>query len=300
MIENRLLSLLILLITFSLSAQIKGVVKDSVSGKPIVYAGVFSDKTHLNFSSDENGKFKTKGFQKTDTLWFFTTGYEIKKMLVKDVKKQVLLKPLESNKTDTIVEIKTEPKVWFDLKAKTDNLKAFSSTSTNIKAYYLNGNESKSLKTLIESIEIDALNFSNKRVVFKIRFFESDSLQNIGKEMQDNSIIFYIDGSYLKSITQTSPSTFFKTNTSKLTTKLTVIKEQIQLPKEGIFIAFEVMNINQNIFKLVNNSYNNILPLLQSSTTTTKTYKFEKGTWVLEDKINFLPKIKISITQEEN
>jgi len=31
-----------------------------------------------------------------------------------------------------------------------------------------------------------------------------------------------------------------------------------------------------------------------------KTYKFERGNWVLEDEPNYLPKIKISITQQEN
>lgn len=98
--------LLLLLTTFSLSAQVKGVVLDSISGKPIAYVGVFTSKPELNFSADEKGKFEVEGFQKTDTLWFFTTGYQIKKILVKDVKKKIYLTPIKIEKIkDTIKKI---------------------------------------------------------------------------------------------------------------------------------------------------------------------------------------------------
>jgi hypothetical protein len=47
--------ILLLLISFSLSAQVKGVVKDSISGKPIAYAAVMYENPKIGLNTDENG-----------------------------------------------------------------------------------------------------------------------------------------------------------------------------------------------------------------------------------------------------
>lgn len=302
--EQRLLFLL-LLTSISLSAQVKGVVLDSISGKPIAYVGVFSNKTHLNFSSDEKGKFKEKGFDKIDTLWFFTTGYEIKKILVKDLKQKVYLNPIAKKELIETTKLVGKSKTWIDLTSKTDSLKSISPTSTRLYAYYLNGINSKNRKIIIDTIEVKALSFPTKKTVFKLRFFESDSLQNIGKELEDKSVIVFVDNSNFKIVSKTKTPTlnkniFKETISAELSNKNTIIQNKITLPKDGIFIAFEILNLEGNIVKPYNQGYKTLFPLLFNSKTKTKTYTFEKGKWILEEKNNFLPKIKISIIQEEN
>ena len=49
--------LFLLLISFSLSAQIKGVVKDSISGKPIAYVNIWVENENIGTTSEENGSF---------------------------------------------------------------------------------------------------------------------------------------------------------------------------------------------------------------------------------------------------
>ena len=50
--------LFLLLLSFSISAQVKGVVKDSISGKPIAYAVVIYENSKIGVNTDENGKFE--------------------------------------------------------------------------------------------------------------------------------------------------------------------------------------------------------------------------------------------------
>jgi hypothetical protein len=76
MIEKRLW-LLFVLWSFSVSAQIKGVVKDSVTGKPISYTNIWVENETIGVSSEENGEFSINT-TKTKNLVFSALGYEKK------------------------------------------------------------------------------------------------------------------------------------------------------------------------------------------------------------------------------
>ena len=292
--------LLFLLIPFSLSAQIKGVVKDSISGKPIAYVGVFSNNTNLNFSTDANGEFNIEGFNKTDTLWFFTTDYQIKKIVVKDLKKRIYLNPLKANQLSKIFSTNNTSKTWIDLISKSENTKNYNKSSTNLKAYYLNGIDTKNNRIFIESLEVNALNLPNTRAVFKLRFFEVDSMQNIGKELENKAIIINVDGSILTSNFDKSSPTTEEISNVKLINENTIIKTQIIIPKQGLFIAFELMNFKDNYAITYSDRTKILFPKIESSNSSTKTFMFEKGKWILDEVENYLPKIKISISKEEN
>lgn len=291
--------LLLLLFPFFLSAQVKGMVLDSISGKPIAYVGVFTSKPELNFSANEKGEFKEKNFKKTDTLWFFITGYEIKKTLVKDLKRKVYLNPLQPIKKDTLIT-NYKSNTWLDLSSKPDSLKYNLIKATSLNAFYLNGiNAVTNQEIILESINVNSFNFSEKKAVYKIRFFESDSVQNIGKEMTNYSIIEFVDAPKSESLTQVKENLYKQKKSGITFTKINLLEHKIIIPKEGLFIAFEFINIKDNIQSFGKKS-ETIMPYLGLSNVITKTYKFEKGNWVLEEKLNYLPKIKISITQQEN
>lgn len=289
-----------MLTTFSLSAQVKGVVLDSISGKPIAYVGVFTSKPELNFSADEKGKFEVEGFQKTDTLWFFTTGYQIKKILVKDVKKKIYLTPIKIEKIKDTIKKNSRSKTWMNLISNPEKFKTNIPSSTNLKAFYLNGIDTKDNRILIESIEVSALNLPNTKAILKLRFFEADSIQNIGNEIQNSAIITNIYNSILTSNFDKIVSSTNEISNVKLINENTVIKTQIIIPKQGLFIAFELMNFKDNYEIAYSDRKKYLFPIIESSNIKTKTYSFEKGKWILEEKNNFLPKIKISIIQEEN
>jgi CarboxypepD_reg-like domain len=60
----------LLLISFSISAQIKGVVKDSISGKPIPYVNILVENENIGTTSEENGEFVIYPSEKSKRLYF--------------------------------------------------------------------------------------------------------------------------------------------------------------------------------------------------------------------------------------
>lgn len=76
MLEKRIW-LLFVLVSISVSAQIKGVVKDSLTGKPISFVNIWVENENIGVSSEENGEF-TITTAKTKNLIFSALGYEKK------------------------------------------------------------------------------------------------------------------------------------------------------------------------------------------------------------------------------
>ena len=71
MIAKRLF-LALVLVTFSLSAQIKGIVKDSLTGKPIPYVNIWVQNENIGSTSEENGTFFINTTEKRKKLIFST------------------------------------------------------------------------------------------------------------------------------------------------------------------------------------------------------------------------------------
>jgi uncharacterized membrane protein len=76
--ENRLLVLL-LLISLTVMAQVKGIVVDE-SGKPIPYVNIWVENENNSTTSEENGEF-TINCQPNKNLIFSTLGYEKKTVI---------------------------------------------------------------------------------------------------------------------------------------------------------------------------------------------------------------------------
>ena len=70
--------LVLFFISFSLSAQIKGVVKDSISGEPIPYVNIWVENETIGTTSETNGNFSLD-IKEEKVLVFSALGYEVKK-----------------------------------------------------------------------------------------------------------------------------------------------------------------------------------------------------------------------------
>ena len=70
-----------LLFTLSLSAQIKGVVKDSITGKPISFVNIWVENESIGTTSEENGAFELNT-SKEKKLLFSIIGYYQKKSIL--------------------------------------------------------------------------------------------------------------------------------------------------------------------------------------------------------------------------
>jgi hypothetical protein len=286
---------LLLLTTLSLSAQIKGVVLDSISGKPIPYVGVFSSKPEFNFSTDKKGKFKADNFTKQDTLWFFTTGYEEKKITVEDLSKKILLKPILNNQEKENIDMYNQKKQWIDFQTNnTSSFKTTSSSSTILKAYFIEGINSSNKNIILDKLSFKAVNLTQKENIFKIRFFKADSLKKVGEEILTESIIVKMETSEKR-----EPNTIYHFYALK---EIDFLDKEIQIPEEGFFIALESINIKQNQYNVFFNETNNILisPSINATNVVANVYSYIKGKWKKIEKANYFPDFKISIATTKN
>jgi len=93
--------LVLFFISFSLSAQIRGVVKDSISGEPIPYVNIWVENETIGTTSEVNGRFSLD-IKEEKVLVFSALGYETKKSSSKN--EIILLKPKVFELDEIIVE----------------------------------------------------------------------------------------------------------------------------------------------------------------------------------------------------
>jgi hypothetical protein len=89
MIDKRLIFILLIISQFTFS-QIKGIVKDSISGEPIPYVNIWVENENIGTTSEEDGTF-TINANEEKKLVFSALGYEEKEIISKT--KTILLKP---------------------------------------------------------------------------------------------------------------------------------------------------------------------------------------------------------------
>lgn len=287
--------LLLLLIPFSLSAQVKGIVLDSISGKPIEYVGIFTSKAENNFSSDKKGKFKIENLTAKDTLWFFTTGYEEKKVAFKDLSKNIYLKPISHFSNKDSDELYNDKKKWIDFQTSNPTFfKTTSSYSASLKAYFMEGINSANKSIILDKLSFKVVNLTAKTNFLKVRFFKADSSQNIAEEILIEPIIVEVESSEFKESNNVYHSKGF--------IEIDVLAKQIEIPTDGFFIALESINIEENQFKSFYSEGKSILisPSINSTNIETKVYSYSKGKWQKVEKANFFPDFKISIATTKN
>ena len=75
--ENRVIWIFLIVTQFAFS-QIRGVVKDSISGEPIPYVNIWVENETIGTTSETNGSFSLD-IKEEKLLVFSALGYEIKK-----------------------------------------------------------------------------------------------------------------------------------------------------------------------------------------------------------------------------
>ena len=98
--ENKLIWILLIASQFTFS-QIKGVVKDSISGKPIPYVNIWVENENIGTTTEETGEFTIYSADKNKNLIFSALGFE-KKIIRASKAILVNLKPM-SYRLDEVV-----------------------------------------------------------------------------------------------------------------------------------------------------------------------------------------------------
>lgn len=223
MIEKRLF-LALILVGFSLSAQIKGVVKDSLTGKPISFVNIWVENENIGSTSEENGTFFINTTTNGKKLIFSTLGYE-KKIIKASQVAEVYLKPTSYSLDEVVISKSIGTKSVEIGKTKNEIYQAFDNgpkIDTKFFPYLASYKKTRYLKQV--SIYTDS---RIEDAIIKIHFYTVDSNGFPTEELLDKDLVVTVKKGT-------------RTNWFDLT------KLNLKFPKNGLFVGFEKLLIEKN------------------------------------------------------
>lgn len=241
--QEKRLWLLIILWSFSVSAQIKGVVKDSLTGKAISYVNIWVQNENIGVSSEENGEF-TINTTKTKNLIFSALGYEKKTIKAADAT-MVNLKPTSYQLDEVVIANRFETKIIEIGKSKTAIYQAFDNgPRIDVKyfPYYPKYKSTRYLKQV--AIETDS---KIDNATIKIHFYSVDTNGYPGQELLTKNFITTVKKGVNKNL-------------------YTISDFNLRMPKTGLFVGFEKLIIEKNKTEETRTNFNN------NTTSVKKTY----------------------------
>ena len=223
MIAKRLF-LALALVTFSLSAQIKGIVKDSLTGKPIPYVNIWVQNENIGSTSEENGAFFINTIGNGKKLIFSTLGYE-KKIIKASEASIVNLKVMAYSLNEVVISKSIGTKTVEIGKAKNEMYQAFDNgpkIDTKFFPYLPSYKKTKYIKQV--TIYTDS---RIEDAIIKIHFYTVDSNGFPADELLDKDFVVTV-----KKGTRIN--------------RFDVKEFNLKFPKNGIFIGFEKLMIEKN------------------------------------------------------
>lgn len=266
MIEKRLWFLFVLL-SFSVSAQIKGVVVDE-NNKPIPYVNIWVENENSGTTTKEDGAFTINTTEKGQHLILSSLGYETKKITISDAK-IIVLKPKPIT-LDEVVITKTKNTEEIEIG---DSKKRFYLPEPQVVPWIFarkfqlgdNNEELQYVKQIVFFTKSEIYNG-----IFRARVYEVKNDSIPGEDLITDEIIVATKKGEHKTIVDIS-------------------KYKLQIPKQGIVVAFESLLVDQNEyyqevvslkpkkkFKILNYAphimyfYNDLI----------ETYNFRSGKWL--------------------
>lgn len=217
--------LLLFLVSCSITAQIKGVVKDSVTGNPISYVNIWVENENVGTTSEENGEFTINTTEKSKSLIFSALGFE-KKITKVSNGFTVNLKPTAYQLDEVVVLAQRRETKEIEI-GKTKNVirQAFDN-GPRIDTKFFPYNPAYKKTKFIKQVVISTDSKIDKAII-KIHFYSVDADGFPGKELLEKDYIVSVDKGIKK--------TFFN-----------VTEFNLRMPKNGIFVGFEKLSIEKN------------------------------------------------------
>ncbi|GAA4051142.1 carboxypeptidase-like regulatory domain-containing protein [Flavobacterium chungnamense] len=291
--EKILVWILLLISQFTFS-QIKGVVKDSLTGNPVPYVNIWVEGENFGATSIEDGTFSINTSEKSKNLIFSTIGFETKKYSVFNAN-NVVLKPIVYQLDDVVLtKFKNSKQIEIGDSKKRFYLPEPQNTPW-IFARKINfdvtNSDARFLKTLIyyTKSELDSAKF-------RVRLFSVSKNDMPEEDLLSKEIIVQV-----------------KKGKHKIEVDLLTYK--IEVPKQGIIVGFESLFVEENkyIEKISIPKSNNIVKndnydphIFYQYIDSESSYTFRTGKWVKqqmnmnqqwqEDKKVIAPVIKAVLT----
>ncbi|HMI07184.1 MAG TPA: carboxypeptidase-like regulatory domain-containing protein [Flavobacterium sp.] len=222
--KNYSFFVLLLLVSFSGLSQIKGVVKDSITGMPIPYVTISVENENFGTTSEENGEFAIHVSGKSRNLVFSALGFERKTVGISKIA-EVKLKPTAFQLEEIVILKRYETRQKEIGRSENQIQQAFDNAPRiDIKFFpYLPAyKKTKFLKQvgIVTDSKIDD-------ATFKIHIYSVDANGYPGEELLDKDFIVSVDKGVSK-------------------TKFNLMKFNLRIPKQGVFIGFEKLMIAKN------------------------------------------------------
>ncbi len=231
------LFLAFVLIAFSVSAQIKGIVKDSLSGKPIPYVNIWVENENIGSTSEENGTFFINTSATGKKLIFSTLGYE-KKIIKASEASIVNLKLTAYSLNEVVISKSIGTKTVEIGKSRNEMYQAFDNgpkIDTKFFPYFASYKKTKYIKQV--SIYTDS---RIEDAIIKIHFYTVDSNGFPAEELLEKDFVVTV-----KKGTRIN--------------RFDVMDLNLKFPKNGLFVGFEKLMIEKNkIEKTITDSNTNI------------------------------------------
>ncbi|MEQ3691512.1 MAG: carboxypeptidase-like regulatory domain-containing protein [Flavobacterium sp.] len=222
--EKRFLSLLLFSIVFSLSAQVKGIVKDNSTGEPIPFVNIWVENENIGTTTETDGTFVINVKGKDKNLIISVLGYETQTLKQTEFM-NVELRPKLYELNDVVVLMKKQSKYLEIGNVDHTIMQAFDNGPKVEAKFFPYDSKYKKLKfikkvTIFTDCRIDSASL-------KIRFFSVDSLGNPGYELLNKDFIVTV-----------------KKGVNKY--KFDVSEFNLTMSTNGIFVAYEKLLISDN------------------------------------------------------
>ena len=218
--------LLLFLFTISATAQIKGVVKDSITKEPIAYAALVYEKTLIGTNTNENGEFE---LSKNDAKAIISClGYTSKTLKLSNIN-EVFLSPIVKEIEEVVVLNRRNTSKIIVGKYQDSEIGFSNGGASQIWAKHITSSAEIKTHPFIKSIEFTTKS-KVKNAKLKLRFFSVNNLGHADSDLIFDEIIVTV-----------------KKGTHK--NYVSLENYSISIPKEGIFIGFENLIIEENKYE---------------------------------------------------
>lgn len=210
--------------SLTISAQIKGIVKDSITQKPIAFVSIYVKNENSSLTSEEDGTFQFNANENGKQLLFSAIGYE-DKMITASSNLTVLLQPKNYELEEVVFDKKGKIRQLEIGKTGNTVAQAFDTgpkIDTKFFPYFNKYNNINLIQQLVFSADCKI-----DEALVKFHFYKLDSNGFPGDEMLDENLIV----------------TVYK-GVKSYTVELT--KFNLYLPKQGVFVGVEKLNIQKN------------------------------------------------------
>ena len=238
--DKRIIWVFIVFSQFAFS-QIQGIVKDSLSGKPIPYVNIWVENENIGTTTEENGEFNISVSQKRKNLIVSVIGYQ-KKIIKISQSKNIFLSPSDFQIQEVIISNRKNTKEIEIGKTNSLISQAFESgPKIDLKyfPYFPSYKKTKYIKKIV-------INTDNRLEEALIRMH----LYSVGKDSLPEKELLTKD-------------LIISVKSGTRNNKINLTSFDLKMPTEGVFVGFEKLMIEKNKrcqFKFSKNT-NNLLSL---------------------------------------